>query len=350
MNNVKKYIPYIVGVLLIMFLSTFLPTEQPVISVRAEPLHHDPILGGLIITNSLLTSWLVIIFITVMCLVILGVQGSAMKMYPSKGQNLLEFMYEGIYNLTENVAGPKNAKRFFFVPATLFVYILVSNWIALFPGFPLLGVGVCEPHHYEESDTELVVEAEEHSDSEAHAEGEEDHSADEEYHGEGEGHYGESKWWTTCEPGEHVVPLIRSPSADLNNTLSLALISQVVAQVFGIMALGAAGYFGKFFVFGKIASAKGAGETAIAVIDVLVGLLEFLSEFIKVAAYTFRLYGNIFAGEVTVMILTFFVPLILAIPMLGFEIFVGFIQAFVFYILSVAFYTMAVSSHGEEGH
>jgi F-type H+-transporting ATPase subunit a len=73
---------------------------------------------------------------------------------------------------------------------------------------------------------------------------------------------------------------------------------------------------------------------------------------VKVIAYTFRLFGNIFAGEVTVFILVFFLPLLAALPMLAFEVFVGFIQAFVFFILSVAFYTLAVTSHGghEEAH
>lgn len=327
MDNLKKYLPYIIGVLVIMYLSTFLPTEQPVISVKAEPLHHEPLVGStFFITNSLVTSWIVIIVITVICLI--GLQN--MKMYPGPLQNVLEFMYEGIYTLTENVAGPEHVKKFFFIPATIFVYVLVSNWIALFPGFPLIGFGVCESHHHEKAAAETEIE-----DDESHHE---------------ESSHGSSKWWVTCEAGEHVVPIIRSPSADLNNTLSLALITQIAAQVFGIMALGVTGYFGKFFLFSKLTSAKSAGEMAMSVIDVLVGLLEFLSEFIKVVAYTFRLYGNIFAGEVTVMILTFFVPLVLALPMLGFEIFVGFIQAFVFYILSVAFYTMAVSSHGEEAH
>lgn len=343
MDNLKKYLPYIIGVLVIMYLSTFLPTEQPYISVKAEPLHHDPLVGDtFFITNSLVTSWIVIIVITVICLI--GLQN--MKMYPGPLQNILEFMYEGIYTLTENVAGPEHVKKFFFIPATIFVYVLVSNWIALFPGFPLIGVGICEyppdNHHKAASGTEQADGS--HSSHEVAAETEEGHHSSHEVDEHG------GNWWTTCKPGQHVVPFLRSPSADLNNTLSLALITQIAAQVFGIMALGVTGYFGKFFLFGKLTSAKSAGEMAMSVIDVLVGLLEFLSEFIKVVAYTFRLYGNIFAGEVTVMILTFFVPLVLALPMLGFEIFVGFIQAFVFYILSVAFYTMAVSSHGEEAH
>ncbi|MDM8519524.1 FoF1 ATP synthase subunit a [Anaerolineales bacterium HSG6] len=322
MDKLKSALPYLAGAILLMALSVlFLRDEQPVISVSAEHLFW---VGPLNVTNSLFTSWVVIVII----LVFVGVGLRNMSEQPSGLQNALEFLYEGLYNLTENVAGPEHVKRFFAIPATIFIYVLVSNWFALFPGFPLLGVGLCtEAHHAEET---------------AHAE---DSHADEGHAEEASG-----SMWTTCAPGEHVVPLFRSPSADLNNTLSLALVTQVMSWTFGIMVLGFAGYFSKFFVTKKMISGATIGERFLGVIDFLVGLLELLSEFVKIVAYTFRLFGNIFAGEVTVMILTFFVPLILTLPMLGFEIFVGFIQAFVFFILSVAFYTLAVASHGDEAH
>jgi len=160
-----------------------------------------------------------------------------------------------------------------------------------------------------------------------------------------------------------VVPFLRSPSADLNNTLMLALFTQVAAQFFGFSALGL-GYLGKFFVFGGLASAfepddhgnkrsfgSMLGQLAMGFIDMFVGLLEFLSEFVKVIAFTFRLFGNIFAGEVMLLVLAFLVPLVLTLPFLGLEVFVGLVQAFVFYILSIAFYTVAVTSHShEEAH
>jgi len=143
----------------------------------------------------------------------------------------------------------------------------------------------------------------------------------------------------------------------------LAIFTQIAAQVFGFMALGG-GYLGKFFVFGGITAAfkpdehgnkRGfggmLGQLAMGVIDLFVGLLEFLSEFVKVIAFTFRLFGNIFAGEVMLIVLTFLVPLILTLPFLGLEVFVGAVQAFVFFILSVAFYSVAVTSHDhEEAH
>jgi F-type H+-transporting ATPase subunit a len=326
MDKLKAAIPLIIVAFIVMGLSAvYLPTEQPVISVPAESLVR---VGPLNITNSLLASWVVIAVILLMFFIGL----SNMKLQPSGLQNVLEFLYEGLYNLTENVAGPEHAKKFFAIPATIFIYVLFSNWLALFPGFPLMGVGLCQEAHHAE--TEVVAEG--------------GHGAEAEQHGEATSEHGESSGWKTCGPGQHVVPLFRSPSADLNNTLSLALVTQFMAQFFGFSVLGVGGYVGKFFTTKKMTSAKGPGEFALGMIDFMVGLLELLSEFVKVVAYTFRLYGNIFAGEVTVMILTFFVPLILTLPMLGFEIFVGFIQAFVFFILSVAFYTLAVASHDHE--
>jgi F-type H+-transporting ATPase subunit a len=145
----------------------------------------------------------------------------------------------------------------------------------------------------------------------------------------------------------------------------LALITQVVAQFFGFSALGFGGYMGKFFVFDGIKKAfkpdeegnkrntKGMlGQLAFGMIEMLVGLLEFLSEFTKIIAYTFRLFGNIFAGEVMLIVLTFLIPVFLSPVFMGLEVFVGMVQAFVFFILSVAFYQLAITPHGgheEEG-
>ncbi|MFQ5577354.1 MAG: F0F1 ATP synthase subunit A, partial [Anaerolineae bacterium] len=257
-----------------------------------------------------------------------------MQLVPSGLQNVLEMIVEALYNLTEGVSGPKWVGKFYLIPTTIFIYVLVSNWIGLLPG--LAGIGLCEAHHTEA----------------AHAE--------EAPHEESAGF----RLGNTCPEGEVIVPFFRSPSADLNNTLMLALVTQVVAQVFGFSALGVSGYLGKFVVFRGIAAAFKPdehghkrsfggmmGQLAMGGIDMFVGLLEGMSEFVKVIAFTFRLFGNIFAGEVMLIVLTFLIPVLLTLPFLGLEVFVGLVQAFVFYILSVAFYTVAVTSHDhEEAH
>ncbi len=322
-----KTLLYLLGIVVLVVLGgMFLRFELPPISVSAEHLP-NMYLGPLPITNSLLTSWVVVILLIAMAYF----ATRNMQMVPSGLQNLLEWIVEQLYNITEGVSGPKWAVKFFIVPTTIFFYVLFSNWFGLIPG--LGGFGFCEPH--EVAGQEVAA-----------AEGE----------GEGGG-----SLILGCQPGEIVVPIFRSPSADLNNTLMLALFTQVTAWVFGFTALGFGGFVGKFFVFSGIAKAfkpdehgnkrnfkEMMGQVAFGFIETAVGLLEFLSEFVKIIAYTFRLFGNIFAGEVMLVVLTFLVPLTLALPSLGLEVFVGLVQAFVFFILSVAFYTLAVTPHAHE--
>src|SRR5688572_20812860 len=240
----KKLLPYIVvGVvgLIIAVASMFLPKQSPIISIRAEPLFH---LGPLTITNSVFTAWVV----TLLLLIFFYLATRNMQLRPGKLQNFVEFVYDGIYNLTESVAGPRWVRAFFTIPATIFIFVLATNFFGLLVGVPLTGLGLCEEHH--------ATEAEEGAETEVA----------EETHG-------------TCAPGQIIIPFFRAPAADLNFTLALALITQVVAWTFGFRALGAGGYLGKFFVFGGMTSAKSFGGFMMGLISFLVGLLEFLSEF-----------------------------------------------------------------------
>jgi len=321
MNKLKSAAPYIIIALILMGGSVLLPVAKPVSSIRAEHLFN---LGPLSVTNALLTTWIVTILI--IALFFFGTR--KMNLQPSGLQNFLEFCVEGLYNLTESVSGPEWVSKFFAVPATIFIFVLAANLFGLFIGIPLVGFGLCEGGH-EAAQVETANAESQSEEATAQA----------------------NRFGFTCELGQHIVPFFRAPSADLNFTFALAVITQVLAQVFGFMALGV-GYLGKFFVFDKIRSARSVGEFALGLIDIFVGLLELLSEFVKVIAYTFRLFGNIFAGEVMLLVIAFLVPLIAVTPLIGFEIFVAFIQAFVFYILSVAFYKVAVTGHGdhEEAH
>ena len=131
---------------------------------------------------------------------------------------------------------------------------------------------------------------------------------------------------------EVFVPLLRSTSADLNTTLAYALISVGSVQYFGIRSMGTGTYFGKFFNF------KGP-------INFIVGLLEFISEFTKVISFSFRLFGNVFAGEVLLMVIAFLVPVVATVPFLGLELFVGAIQALVFFMLTAVFIKLAITAH-----
>lgn len=127
------------------------------------------------------------------------------------------------------------------------------------------------------------------------------------------------------------IPIFRAGTADLNTTLALALISVFVTQVYGVQ-FQSLGYFKKFINFSNP-------------LMFFVGILEIISEVAKIISFAFRLFGNIFAGEVLLVVMTFLVPLVIPMPFYGLELFVGFIQAFIFAVLSLVFFKMATQSH-----
>ncbi|MEK7065486.1 MAG: F0F1 ATP synthase subunit A, partial [Patescibacteria group bacterium] len=128
------------------------------------------------------------------------------------------------------------------------------------------------------------------------------------------------------------VPLLRGATADLNTTLALAIVAVGAIQYFGFKTLGAS-YGGRFFDLRSP-------------IYFFVGFLELISDISKVVSFAFRLFGNIFAGEVLLAVMAFLMPFIVPLPFLMLELFVGFIQALVFSMLTAVFLNVAVS-HGE---
>ena len=141
--------------------------------------------------------------------------------------------------------------------------------------------------------------------------------------------------------GEHEkIPLLRGATADLNTTLALALVSVFAIQYYGVSRLKLP-YFKRFFNFSNP-------------VDFFTGILELISEFAKIISFSFRLFGNVFAGEVLLAVVMSLVPVIAPLPFFGLEVFVGFIQAFVFAMLTLVFIQLATAGHGEssnhEGH
>lgn len=129
-------------------------------------------------------------------------------------------------------------------------------------------------------------------------------------------------------------PLLRSVNSDLNMTLALALIVVTLTHIFGLTVLGIKGHLGKFFNFHS-----GVGF--------FMGILELVGEVARIISFSFRLFGNIFAGEVLLMIITFLVPYLAPVPFFAMEVFVGLIQAVIFAVLSMMFLVAATESHGE---
>jgi F-type H+-transporting ATPase subunit a len=220
MKTRDKLIVSIVVILVLLVVgNVLLRFHLPPVTVRPEALP-GVFVGGVQLTNTLITALLVDIILIV--LAILGTRN--MQLVPRGFQNLLELAVEAIYNLTESVAGAKWTPRFFAIVATIFFYILISNWFGLIPG--LAAFGVCEEHP--------VGEAVQPTVGPGLAAPLMDLSQEETSPAIG------------CQAGEVLVPLFRSPSTDLNNNLALAIISVFMTQVFGVMATGV-GYFTRFF-------------------------------------------------------------------------------------------------------
>ena len=135
--------------------------------------------------------------------------------------------------------------------------------------------------------------------------------------------------------GERVfVPFLRGATSDLNTTLALALVSVGAIQYYGVKTLHLS-YFKRFFDLSSP-------------INLFVGILELISDFAKVISFSFRLFGNIFAGEVLLAVIAFLIPLVGSLPFFGLELFVGFIQALVFAMLTLVFLNVATATHGRE--
>lgn len=131
-----------------------------------------------------------------------------------------------------------------------------------------------------------------------------------------------------------LIPFLRSGSADLNFTLGIAIVAVVSTWLYGVRELGLFGFLGKFF-------------TLKSPIFTFVGLLELISEFAKMISFSFRLFGNIFAGEVLLMVIAFLAPVIAGLPFLFLELFVGAVQALVFAMLTLVFLKIACEGHSD---
>lgn len=138
--------------------------------------------------------------------------------------------------------------------------------------------------------------------------------------------------------GGETVPFLRAPNTDLNVTLALTIIVVTIIELAGVFTIGLWRYAGKFINFSSP-------------VNFLVGIIELISEAARLVSFSFRLFGNIFAGEVLIAVVVFFVPYILPVPLMAFEVFVGFVQAAVFTMLTLFFIKIAITPpHGAEAH
>jgi F-type H+-transporting ATPase subunit a len=278
-------------------LPAWLSVPQPELKLPADTVFH---LFGFPIANSVIAAWITIIFLVGFSYLITR----RMKLVPGRLQAVFEFLVGWLYDLCTSVAGEVNGRRFFTVVATIFLFVGFNAWLALLiPGFGSITI----------------------------------HTA------EGEAH------------------LLRAANTDINMPLALALTSFGFFWYFGFKALGVK--FMKNFVnfdelkkgFSQLFKGRfmdGLMGIVTGVITIFTGVLELLSVCIRVVSLTFRLFGNMTAGEILIFVLFFLITFLSIFVLLFYplELLIGFIQAIIFGGLTLIFLTTAVQSHGEEAH
>ncbi|MFA6307784.1 MAG: FoF1 ATP synthase subunit a [Patescibacteria group bacterium] len=242
-------------------------------------------IGNFNITNSLLTSW-VAVFLIIILAIVIRIKNSKI---PSRFQSFIETVIEGAYNMMDMVTDNRSkSERIFPIIFSVFIFVLINNWLGLFPGLGSIT-----------------------------------------YNG---------------------TALLRGATADLNTTLALGLFGVVAANIFGIIVVGGWSWFNKFINLQALIEIprKIRKEPTIVLINPItffVGLVEIISEVAKIASLSFRLFGNVFAGEVLLASLSAMVAYGLPLPFMFLELIVGIIQALIFSILTLVYFTIASAEH-----
>ncbi len=260
--------------------------EEP---LAAEPLFH---VGNFVVTNSLLNSWLMILIVVVLSVSL----KKRIKLIPSGIQNVFEMVIDGFLDIFDSVTGSRQKTlKFFPLVFSFFIFILISNWLGILPGVGSIGKIVSE-------------------------------------HGE-----------------KVFVPFLRGGTADMNTTLALAGIGVVASHIFGIVGVGVWNYFNKFINLKALLEIPGkvVKEPTILLINpikVFVGFIEIIGEAAKVASLSFRLFGNVFAGEVLLASMSAIFAFFLPVPFLFLEIMVGLVQALIFSMLVLIYLTVMTTA------
>lgn len=254
-------------------------------TIFAEPIFH---VGNFTVTNSLLTAWLVVLVIIILAWRV----KRKINLIPRGIQNVAEALIDFFLDFFDSITGSRDkSTRFFPFVFAFFIFILLCNLAGLLPGVGTIGQVV-------------------------------------------------------AESGEKVfVPYFRGGTADLNTTLALATIGVVASHIFSILALGFWKYFNKFInikAFLEIPHKIRKDPTILLInpIKFLVGVMEIISELAKVASLSFRLFGNIFAGEVLLASMSAILAFGLPLPFMFLEVMVGVIQALIFSVLVLSYLSM----------
>ena len=288
---------FVFGPLGSSFLGTKPPgifqVPKPTVDLPAEAVFH---IGHFGVTNTLIASWFTIIVLVVLSLILTR----KMKLIPGKRQAMAEAIVEGLLNFVESVAGRNHARALFTGVATIFLYVISNAYLALFPFFGSIGV---------------------------------------------------------IEHDGKFAPLFRAANTDVNVPLSIAIMSFIFVETWGMRALGVSHYLSEFINVRQMGQGlkellSGQVKTAVmnivfGFINLFVGVLEIFSHLTRMLSFTFRLFGNMTAGEILILVSSFLIPLVFTIPFYGLELLIGLIQALIFSGLTLVFGTIAVSPHEE---
>jgi F-type H+-transporting ATPase subunit a len=253
-------------------------------------------IGPLLVTNSMILTWAVALFLIVFAQTAMR----NVRKVPEGAQNFWEWLVEGLYGFLEGIIGHELVKKTFWFFATIFIFILFTNWFSLLPGVGTIGWGTPDAtghlHHIQK-------------------------------------------------------PILRGVNADLNMTLAMSIVFFVCWTVWALQANGPGGFL--LHIFGPKGDTTGALKFLMVIVFLAVGLLEVVSILFRPVSLSFRLYGNIFAGEnmletMAVMGGQYF-GWLLPLPFYAMELLVGLVQALVFMLLTAVF-TLLICTHEEEGH
>lgn len=309
----------------------FLGAPIAALQLPAEPITSKPNIGSFHITNTMITTWATIVILLAMSFF----ATRKIKEVPSGFQNLFEVVIDYFQKLGEGVSGKRSAQ---FIPLviTIFLFIVLANWIGILPGFGTIG-WIETPHeaihHAEKKDKELSKVKLNIFDGSGNV---------------GVLGFGSVSETVTAEEWEHdhdivedgkqagiLIPFLRSANTDINTTLAIALVAMFFVHFWALRSLGFFAHAKKYINFKQ-------GPIWFAV-----GILELISEIARIISFTFRLFGNIFAGEVLLVAMAFLIPIIGIMPFLGIELFVGLVQAYIFSMLTLVFASVAGAAHDE---
>ncbi len=260
--------------------------------IAAEPIFH---LGSLPVTNALITAWIaVVLFVAFAWTVKRNLSAGAPGKFQTAVEALIEFMLSYVDQVTHD---REKSKRFLPLAGTLFLFILVCNWMGSIPG-----VG--------------------------------------------------SIWRAVSIDGRvEQVPVFRPANSDLNLTLAMALLTVVASHLVGMITIGFFAHWNKFVAIGTILKSfkKGGINIMVGLVEAMVGVIEFFAEIAKVVSLSLRLFGNIFAGEVLITVMYSLVAFIVPLPFTALELIVGVVQATVFAMLALVYLTiLSEKPHGHE--